>query len=179
MFDTFSVRRSREWGPSPSGSGCPASSRSARARSRVVRKRENVELVGPREGRQQAVGRGRQSSAQILEDCLAVDRVRQSLAHPNVTQDRVQEVQSDVLVIDVRRGIGMVESFRQPARRHDAEATVENQKAVEDQLIDLLGRVVDAKARIEIVGTACDSDDDNVGVRCRPPDAGGHQEGRE
>ena len=50
---------------------------------------------------------------------------------------------------------------------------VEIQQLVEDQIGDLLRRVVGSDARVERVGTGRNAEDDNVGVLGRPADAAG------
>ena len=61
----------------------------------------------------------------------------------------------------------------------DSKAVVEREQAVEDQLVNLLRRVVEADARVEVVRAAGDGDDDDVGVGDRPIDARAGQRGED
>ena len=49
------------------------------------------------------VGRSRQPPAQVLDDRVAVDRIRQRLPHADISQRSVLEVEADVLIVHPRR----------------------------------------------------------------------------
>ena len=62
----------------------------------------NVGFKGPRDGREDADGRFRQAPAQVLDDGLAIDGVADGLPHAKIFQNRIPQVQTDVLIVDAR-----------------------------------------------------------------------------
>ena len=104
LFDTFSVRRKRGAGPSPSGSRIAGlvEQRARLRRDRAETCRRPASNAQD-DGRQQADGRRREAAPQVVDDRLAVDGVGERLPHAHVLQHRVAQVEADVLIVDAGR----------------------------------------------------------------------------